>query len=390
MATTINIDILSYTNYPKIVPVINVEHPVYDQSVTEYELLKLIQLPNYRIFEAGTQKIINGTNISKYFPHGGGGGGGEGGVTSYPDLTDLPQINGTTLKDNKTAAQLNLMSIPSASSSTKVGQILTVKSITDGKITDVSSVDPSTIVEDLDVSEVTLNKNQTLASIKEENGKISSTIQDIEIGSNEVVTMTNYVNDNKSTTAGTIKDTDTLNVAIGKLDKGLTTKQNIVKNVGSATKGVYMNADGVPTPMTYEVKTSVPENAVFTDTKYTSDQGSGINIGNDNKITNTGVRGFVTSKTTDANGTLRVNVNGVESTVTPKGLNTGAFKAVDASPTTDSDNIVTSGGVKIELDKKEGKILTFKTKADYEIAVSQGKVPTGTFFVIEEDEEGKS
>lgn len=38
--------------------------------------------------------------------------------------------------------------------------------------------------------------------------------------------------------------------------------------VGSATKGVYFN-NGVPTAMTYEVKSEVPADAVFTDTKCT-------------------------------------------------------------------------------------------------------------------------
>lgn len=39
-------------------------------------------------------------------------------------------------------------------------------------------------------------------------------------------------------------------------------------NVGTATKGVYINANGKPTAMTYSVNKDVPANAVFTDTTY--------------------------------------------------------------------------------------------------------------------------
>lgn len=240
MADTINIDILSYTNYPKIVPVVNLEHPVYDYSVTEHDLLKLIQFSNYRIYEAGTKNIINGTNISKYFSHGGGGG--EGGVTRYPDLTDLPKINGTTLRDNKTAVQLNLMSIPAASSSTQPGQILTVKTISGGKITEVSSVNPSTITDDLDVEEVTLNKNQTLKTIKEEDGKISTTTQDIEINSEQVVTMKSYVKPvNVSDNDKSIKPTDTLNTAIGKLEYAIDNKESDNLNIKQGNGILFSN-----------------------------------------------------------------------------------------------------------------------------------------------------
>lgn len=40
--------------------------------------------------------------------------------------------------------------------------------------------------------------------------------------------------------------------------------------VGSATKGVYIAADGTATEMTYSVNKDVPSDAVFTDTKYTA------------------------------------------------------------------------------------------------------------------------
>lgn len=49
--------------------------------------------------------------------------------------------------------------------------------------------------------------------------------------------------------------------------------------VGSATKGVYFN-NGVPTAMTYSVNSNVPENAVFTDTTYSSGTGITVNASN--------------------------------------------------------------------------------------------------------------
>jgi outer membrane murein-binding lipoprotein Lpp len=51
--------------------------------------------------------------------------------------------------------------------------------------------------------------------------------------------------------------------------------------VGSATKGVYFN-NGVPTAMTYSVNSNVPENAVFTDTTYSS--GTGITVNSSHQI----------------------------------------------------------------------------------------------------------
>lgn len=62
--------------------------------------------------------------------------------------------------------------------------------------------------------------------------------------------------------------------------------------VGSATKGVYFN-NGVPTAMTYSVNSNVPENAVFTDTTYSS--GTGITVNASNAINHSN---SVTAKTT--------------------------------------------------------------------------------------------
>lgn len=414
MADTINVDIVSYNVLPKLVPIVGLPHPVLNYGIDEETLLKLFQIPNYVVYEAGTTKVINGNNIDEYFHHGGGGGGG--GSDDYNVLDNKPSINSYTVLGKKSGADYGLMNIPTPSLSIQTGQLLVVKKVENGKITDLSAIDKAVILNALNVDEVTLNKNQTLASIKETDGKISTTVQSIEIESDAVVTMKNYINDNKTTTAGAIVESDSLNKAIGKLEKTVDGKLDDGNyaasaskggsatsavaldstDIGSETQGVYFDNTGKPVAMTHTLNEDVPTGAVFTDTTYSAETNSGINIDADNKITNTGVRGFVDSLEADANGTLRVNVNGTETTVTPKGLATGAFKTIDSTPIKESENLITSGGVKTELDKvnteidkKNDKILVFETMEDYQTAYEAGKVPEGTFFVIETDENGE-
>ena len=80
------IDKLSTTH--SNISIINKPNPVYSYSATEKELLQLIQIPWYYIYEAGTKNIINGNNIKDYFPEGGGGGGGGGGDAYTKKQTD--------------------------------------------------------------------------------------------------------------------------------------------------------------------------------------------------------------------------------------------------------------------------------------------------------------
>jgi hypothetical protein len=83
MAThTVNIDVID-----KAVPilnnrniaVINRPNPCYGYAANAMEVAHLIQLPNYYVYEAGTENVIDGTNYYDYFPEEGGGGGGGGG-----------------------------------------------------------------------------------------------------------------------------------------------------------------------------------------------------------------------------------------------------------------------------------------------------------------------
>lgn len=101
-------------------------------------------------------------------------------------------------------------------------------------------------------------------------------------------------------------------------------KDCVPKSVGSASKPVYVNANGVVTACTYELEKSVPSNAVFTDTHWTSHlyvgSGTAANAATTNgntKIVNTDnstVRNTITIKgtnattvTSDANGVITIN-----------------------------------------------------------------------------------
>ena len=88
---TINIDVINKSipagNHENI-PVINQPNPCYGYAATAKQVRHLIQIPKYYIYEAGTQKTIDGTNFYEYFPEeepggGGGGGGGGGDVSRY-------------------------------------------------------------------------------------------------------------------------------------------------------------------------------------------------------------------------------------------------------------------------------------------------------------------
>jgi hypothetical protein len=82
MAHTIQIDVRDLTvpeaNHVNIA-VINKPNPVLDYSATAREVYLLMQMSNYRITAAGTNKTISGINYYDYFPEEQPGGGG--GVT---------------------------------------------------------------------------------------------------------------------------------------------------------------------------------------------------------------------------------------------------------------------------------------------------------------------
>lgn len=96
--------------------------------------------------------------------------------------------------------------------------------------------------------------------------------------SDTINAMTGYT---KAGSATAIATSDSLNAAIGKLEKGVEVAQSAAddrepkstavrhdsgKAVGSASQPVYVDKDGNATACSFTVQTSVPSNAVFTDT----------------------------------------------------------------------------------------------------------------------------
>ena len=135
MADTLQVDIFSMVQIPKNVPIVNLPHPVYNITLTEDEILMLIQMPNYNLYKAGTRNRIDGDTFYEYFPRGGGGGGG---TSDYRDLTNKPSINGVTLRDDVTLSQIGALQLPSTG---KVGQPILIKTVTNNKPSDVKCDD---------------------------------------------------------------------------------------------------------------------------------------------------------------------------------------------------------------------------------------------------------
>lgn len=135
MADTLQVDIFSMVQVPKNVPIVNLPHPVYNITLTEDEILMLIQMPNYNLYEAGTRKRVDGDTFYEYFPRGGGGGGG---TTDYRDLQHKPSINGVTLRDDITLSQIGALQLPQTG---KVGQPILIKTVTNNKPSDVKCDD---------------------------------------------------------------------------------------------------------------------------------------------------------------------------------------------------------------------------------------------------------
>lgn len=85
---TINIDVVDMT-IPNLnnrnIPIINQPNPCYGYAANAKEVRQLIQLSNYKITEAGTNKPITGNNYYEYFPEEqpGGGGGSSGDISRY-------------------------------------------------------------------------------------------------------------------------------------------------------------------------------------------------------------------------------------------------------------------------------------------------------------------
>lgn len=83
MAKTINVDVIDKSVAPKNpvnICIVNKPNPAKNCTVTESQLYRLINMPSYWVYEAGTTNIITGKNFEKYFPSSSGGETG-GGLT---------------------------------------------------------------------------------------------------------------------------------------------------------------------------------------------------------------------------------------------------------------------------------------------------------------------
>jgi len=102
---------------------------------------------------------------------------------------------------------------------------------------------------------------------------------------------------------------ETLKVIIGKIKKYLADlkgKLDTFKSKGSATKGIYFDANGAVQEMTYTLEKSVPSDAVFTDTKNTA--GS---TDTDSKIFLVGATSQAANPQTYSQEGTYINANGI-------------------------------------------------------------------------------
>ena len=185
--------------------------------------------------------------------------------------------------------------------------------------------------------------------------------------------MTGY---SKPLSSSPILETDSLNTAIGKLEKAIEDKEvegnyagsstnggpatsaeklSNTEQIGTSTKPVYFSADGVPVAIDYKLEKDVPSTAKLTDTTYSAGTGLRIDSADNNKIHNMGVLS-VSESTTNGCVDFTVGKNGTETseskTIPVHGLGDAAYKSVDAVVTKDSTSLITSGAVSTELDKK--------------------------------------
>lgn len=197
--------------------------------------------------------------------------GGGSGTNNYNDLSNLPQINGETLTGNKTAANLGLqdaLAFDSAPTEDSTNPVISggVYSALTGKQDNLTfdgvynastnkAATESTVtnaIAGLDVSDFSVDADETISSISETDGKISVNKQDIAIASSQVVAMTGYAKPSSAPATPAIQQGDTANEAIGKLEYKADTNQtnilyvaeNGVKNVFPVSFGTTSHSDG--------------------------------------------------------------------------------------------------------------------------------------------------
>lgn len=196
------------------------------------------------------------------------GGGGGSGTDNYNDLSNLPQINGETLAGNKTAGNLGLQdaltfdSAPTEDSTNPVesGGVYNALAGKQDNLTFDGVYNASTnkaatestvtnAINGLDVSEFSVDADETISGISETDGKISATKQDIAIASNQVVAMTGYTKPSSAPATPAIQQSDTANAAIGKLEYKADVNQTNILYVSehNANRNLLLNTASTTT-----------------------------------------------------------------------------------------------------------------------------------------------
>lgn len=343
---------------------------------------------------------------------GGGGSGTSVDVQAGTGIsfsgTDPVIINNNGVTDVQAGTNNGTVKVVIAGKESKSKEV-SVKGLSNAAYKDVdTAIDETTkdsenlpttkaVKESLDkkVDTSKLGDSNGVATLDENKKLKSAQLPSHNHGSNEVNAMTGY--SKPSTLADkTIKNTDTLNDAIGKLEKSLDDKMDNGNYAGSSSKGgsatsaekltnteqigtntkpVYFSADGVPVAIDYKLEKDVPSTAKLTDTTYSAGTGLRIDSTDNNKIHNMGVLSVNESAT---NGSIDITIgkNGAETSETKSisihGLADAAYKDVDKAfgvptldanvkisvnqiPTTDNYNVdsaypVTSKAVKAAID----------------------------------------
>ena len=111
-----------------------------------------------------------------------------------------------------------------------------------------------------------VSASKTIATWSETNGIVSITFQDISISSAQVLSMSNY---SKPSTASAIETTDTLNQAIGKLEKRVSDNENDILTEQAKTTGMteggsnYITVGGIRVYVSATVPTdNIPDGSV--------------------------------------------------------------------------------------------------------------------------------
>lgn len=358
---------------------------------------------------------------------GGGGGGTSVDIQAGTGIsfsgTDPVIINNNGVTDVQAGTNNGTVKVVIAGKESKSKEV-SVKGLSNAAYKDVdTAIDETTkdsenlpttkaVKESLDkkVDTSKLEDSNGVATLDENKKLKSAQLPSHNHGSNEVNIMMGY---SKPSTLDdkAIKNTDTLNDAIGKLEKNLDDKMENGNYAGSSTKGgsatsaekltnteqigtstkpVYFSADGVPVAIDYKLEKDVPSTAKLTDTTYSAGTGLRIDSTDNNKIHNMGVLS-VNESATNGCVDFTIGKNGTETseskTIPVHGLGDAAYKSVDTVVTKDSANLITSRAVSTELDKKMNSSMRNSADGvaglDGNSKISVSQIPTTDEYNVE-------